>query len=84
MTEERSDMKRHYAGISKKRMGDVMRGEEEGLTVAPSVNVEDKITEVIQYMVKKNLKQIVVEQEGKRVGVVTLDELLEEMGLDMP
>jgi signal-transduction protein with cAMP-binding, CBS, and nucleotidyltransferase domain len=73
--------KKPHSGIAKKRIQDVMQAVGDGLHEGPSVAPEDRIIDVIEFMLKKNLKEISVVQKGKSLGVVRLEDLLEEMGL---
>lgn len=52
-----------------------------GLPEEPSVAPEDELSEVVRFMVKKNLKEVSVIKGEKVIGMIRLDELFEEMGL---
>jgi CBS domain-containing protein len=62
----------------------IIRPCSEALPLDPCVGIGEKISRAIELMVSHNLSRIAVVQNRRAVGMVTLDEAFEEIGLDMP
>jgi|GEM_PF-3310152 len=71
-----------HARIEKKRIGDAMKEGGKEAPPGPRVDPEEKVADVVQLMLSKNLKEIGVERDGETIGKVKLEDLLKEMGLD--
>jgi CBS domain-containing protein len=54
---------------------------EEGMPLKPSVGPGDRITDAVEVMLKNDLKRIAVTEEDRPVGMITLKDALEELGL---
>ena len=55
---------------------------ENTVPVEPSVSPEDPITDAIEVMLKHNLKQIVVTEGNRAVGMIRLEDALKKVGLE--
>jgi CBS domain-containing protein len=54
---------------------------EQGLSLEPSVAPGDRITEALEVMLENDVKRIAVAQGDKVVGMITLKDALEQVGL---
>jgi CBS domain-containing protein len=55
-----------------------------GLPLDPCIGIGEKISRAIELMVSHNLRCIAVVHNRRAVGMVSLEEAFEEIGLDMP
>ena len=56
----------------------------EELPLTPSVAIGEKITRAIELMLKHNLSRIAVVRNQRAIGIIRLEDALQEMGLEMP
>ena len=67
--------------MREKRVKDILIPFMEDIPLRPSVTPSDKIVLAIELMVNKNLKCIAVIEKHRPVGMVRLEDALDEMGL---
>ena len=54
---------------------------EQGLPLNPSVTTDDRITFAIELMLKNNIRSIAVVRNRRPIGMIRLDDALQELGL---
>jgi CBS domain-containing protein len=62
----------------------IIRPCSDSLPLEPCVGIGEKISRAIELMVSHNLRCIAVVHNRRAVGMVSLEEAFEEIGLDMP
>jgi len=56
----------------------------EELPLTPSVAIGDKITHAVELMLSHNLSRIAVVRNLRAIGLIRLEDALQELGLEMP
>ncbi|MDB9822978.1 CBS domain-containing protein [Deltaproteobacteria bacterium] len=56
----------------------------DGIRIDPSVTLGDKIIYAIEMMLNNNLKEIAVVRRERTIGMVTLEDALRVLGLNVP
>ena len=56
----------------------------EELPLTPSVAIGEKITRAIELMLNHNVSRIAVVRNQRAIGIIRLEDALQEMGLEMP
>ncbi len=67
-----------------KKVEEILLPFREGMQLYPSVTMSDKIIHAVELMVKNNLKNIAVVRNKRPIGMIRLEDALEELGLNMP
>jgi CBS domain-containing protein len=62
----------------------IIRSSSESLPLDPCVGLGETLSHAIELMVRHNLSRIAVVHNQRAVGVVTLEDAFEEIGLDIP
>ena len=55
---------------------------EDGVALKPSVAPEDRITDALEVMLKKDLKRIAVTRGSEVLGMITVEDALKQVGLE--
>jgi hypothetical protein len=56
----------------------------EEVPLTPSVAIGDKITHAVEIMLSHNLSRIAVVRNLRAIGLIRLEDALQELGLEMP
>jgi CBS domain-containing protein len=56
----------------------------EGLPAAPNVAIDEKVTRTIELMISHNITRIAVVRGQRTIGMIRLEDALQEIGLGMP
>ena len=56
----------------------------EELPLTPSVAIGDKITHAVELMLSHNVSRIAVVRNLRAIGLIRLEDALQELGLEMP
>lgn len=69
-------------GMKKLAVETIIIPMEEGVAREPSVDPEDRITEAIEIMLKKDVKRIAVTRGNKLMGMIRLQDAFKQIGLE--
>jgi CBS domain-containing protein len=64
-----------------RKVDEILRPYTEGIPLAPSVHMGDRIIHAIELMVKNNLKCIAVLKNQRPIGIVHLEDAFQKIGL---
>ena len=68
--------------MEKLKVKDIALLIDENFSISPSVSVEDKITDVIEVMLKNDLDRIAVTSKDKILGMIKIEDALKVIGLE--
>ena len=66
------------------RIDSIIQPYMEGMPLMPSVAIDDKITHAVELMLSHNLSRIAVVRNLSAIGLIRLEDALQELGLEMP
>ena len=70
--------------MQKMRIRDIMVPPKMGLPDEPWLTLDDTVIDVVKFMIRKNLREILVMEKGRICGMVRLDDIFTELGLYDP
>ena len=67
--------------MRRRKVDEILKPYTEGVPIDPSVHVGDRIIHAIELMVRNNLKCIAVIKHQRPIGIVSLEDAFQKIGL---